>query len=158
MTLTQKKALSPTFIFTVNGKKLKITRKGLTSRRSYEISLGDLDPHRLEESNFSIPWLVATIIFSSATVLMWFWALTLSVNDEEVVMLWIFSFLPLVLTLFSVYRFRSYTYNLLHLCRSSDGAPIVTFYNHQPDNIEMLEFIDSLYSQSETNSAGFLNH
>ena len=158
MTFTQKKRFCSTLIFTLNEEKLKVTRKGLTSRNSYEVSINDLDPNKLEESNFSVPWLIATILFSGITIMMWFGAITLEVKTEDTAMLWIFSFMPLVLALFSVYRFKNHTYSFLHLCRLNDGAVLVSFYNHSSDDRNMLDFIDNLYDPPKRSHTGFLQH
>jgi hypothetical protein len=65
--------------------------------------------------------------------------------------------MPLILALFSMYRFKNHTYSFLHLCRRMDDVVLVSFYNHNDEDKDMLDFISRLYTP-ETNRAGFIQH
>lgn len=150
MTFIQKKRLNSTFIFEIIDRKLKVTSKNFFSTNSYEISLNELSSNKVEQSNFSIKWLIMAIITLGITILLFIGGILVndSYGSTPLITASIFSS---ILVIYTLRRLNRETFSYVHLCRKDNGVPVITFYNNNPTKEDLDSFINSVIDLVENN-------
>jgi len=155
MKLVQKKPLKPTFLFELNNKQLRVTRKTLFSSVSFDVKIKELSPNRIEESKFAVGWLIVALLL----ILWCIWWLSLGItmpSREERWSILFLSIFPLAFSILAFVKFNQSTYNYVSFYRNDTGRIGVTFYKNMPNPTEFNNYIESLQKQIDPpNTAGF---
>ena len=148
MTLTQKKFLRPTFIFKIIDRKLKITSKTPFSKNSYEVNFSELSTSKVENSNFSIKWVIISLIPLVLTAFMIIVGIDEIIREGTYFAIFCAIF-PLLFLIYTYQQFRLNTFSYVHLCREDNGAAVVTFYSDNPTEEGLDVFIKEIISLIE---------
>ena len=155
MKLEQKKFLKPTFIFEHDSKVLKVTRKNLLSRSSFEVQVPELSPNKIEESRFALGFLVAAILFMVGGIILAYVGVQqgLAVHGGG---LYFLSAIAFLLSGLSSYGFNKRTYDYVMLYRKDTGTIAMTFYRSLPSEDRVNEYIADIKRAIEGgHNAGF---
>ena len=155
MKLEQKKSLRPTFLFEHDNKVLKVTRRSILSKSSFEIQIAELSPNRLEESKFALAPLCSAVLCSILGIYLAYIGAQQGLEVDGGA-LYFLSVTVFVLTGISIYSCLKNTYDYVMLCRKDTGIIALSFYRTSPSEKSVDNYINSIKQAIEgNNNKGF---